>query len=372
MIKKIEDLFLNLYVDVKGQAGIFKEDSFREMLTIERKRTERSKKPFLLMLIDITSLLAEKEPDSCIMMVIDSLHSSTREIDIKGWYKNGKVLGIIFTEVDAASQPYILYKIRASLAKRLNPNQAKLISITFSCFPDSQTDQLNPRESLDMFYPDIKEEQEKANLSQIKRAVDIIGSFILIVLLLPLFLAIALLVKITSKGPIVFKQTRLGYGGKEFTFLKFRSMHANADASFHEKYIQLLMEGESNEASGKNQIWQKLKNDPRITLLGRFLRKTSMDELPQLFNVLKGDMALVGPRPPIPYEYHKYQIWHKQRVLECKPGITGLWQVKGRSATTFDTMVRMDIQYFRQWSIWLDLKLLFQTPLAVFSTRGAA
>jgi lipopolysaccharide/colanic/teichoic acid biosynthesis glycosyltransferase len=112
-------------------------------------------------------------------------------------------------------------------------------------------------------------------------------------------------------------------------------------------------------------------NDPRVTALGRFLRKTSLDELPQFLNVLMNDMSLVGPRPPVPYEYERYQAWHRRRILEIKPGITGLWQVKGRSRTTFDEMVRMDISYARMRCLWLDLKILLQTPAAMFSGRGA-
>ncbi len=119
------------------------------------------------------------------------------------------------------------------------------------------------------------------------------------------------------------------------------------------------------------KVVYKITNDPRITPLGRFLRKTSLDELPQFINVLKGEMSLVGPRPPIPYELENYDAWHRHRLLGKKPGITGLWQVKGRSKTTFDSMVRLDLQYIREWSLWLDVKLLLQTPLAVLRGKGA-
>jgi lipopolysaccharide/colanic/teichoic acid biosynthesis glycosyltransferase len=145
----------------------------------------------------------------------------------------------------------------------------------------------------------------------------------------------------------------------------------------HEEYVKKLIAGQlgkdnevNGNGSGQKPVF-KIQNDKRITPLGQFLRKTSLDELPQFFNVLFGDMSLVGPRPPIPYEMQNYDIWHRCRVVEVKPGITGLWQVMGRSSTTFDEMVRLDIKYSREWSIWLDLKILLMTPWAVLKGKGA-
>jgi lipopolysaccharide/colanic/teichoic acid biosynthesis glycosyltransferase len=144
-------------------------------------------------------------------------------------------------------------------------------------------------------------------------------------------------------------------------------MECNASDDLHRKYVTDILK----ECTG-DQPWAKLTDDPRITTFGRFLRKTSLDELPQLFNVLKGDMSLVGPRPPIPYEVEQYQLWHWKRTLDVKPGITGLWQVEGRSCSTFTNMVRMDLKYINNWSLWLDVKILFKTVYVVFSTRGAS
>jgi lipopolysaccharide/colanic/teichoic acid biosynthesis glycosyltransferase len=144
-------------------------------------------------------------------------------------------------------------------------------------------------------------------------------------------------------------------------------MSTDSDPRIHQEYVAKLIAG---EVSGSAGVY-KLVNDPRITPLGRFLRKSSLDELPQFFNVLKSDMSLVGPRPPLPYEFERYRTWHKRRVLELKPGLTGLWQVEGRSRTTFDEMVRMDLRYATQQSFWFDLKILLQTPSAMFSGRGA-
>lgn len=152
-------------------------------------------------------------------------------------------------------------------------------------------------------------------------------------------------------------------------------MYVDSDDSIHRHYIRQLIQQE-NEPSGDNETptegeVYKITDDPRVTLIGKFLRKTSLDELPQFINVLRGDMSLVGPRPPIPYECDDYKLWHRRRVIEVKPGITGLWQVEGRSSTSFDEMVRLDLKYIRDWSLWLDVKLLIKTPWVVITGKGA-
>jgi lipopolysaccharide/colanic/teichoic acid biosynthesis glycosyltransferase len=194
-----------------------------------------------------------------------------------------------------------------------------------------------------------------------------------LVLLSPLFILISAAIKLTSKGPILFKQERVGQFGARFTFLKFRSMYFKNDSKIHEDYVKEFIAGNGGPPDSEKSLstLYKLKDDPRVTRLGRLLRKTSLDELPQFINVLKGDMSLVGPRPPVPYEFEAYDRWHRSRLLEAKPGITGLWQVHGRSRTTFDDMVRLDLRYARTCSLWLDLKILLKTPRAVLSGEGA-
>jgi lipopolysaccharide/colanic/teichoic acid biosynthesis glycosyltransferase len=205
-----------------------------------------------------------------------------------------------------------------------------------------------------------------------KRILDIIGSLILLVVFMPFCAVIAIAIKLTSKGPILFRQMRVGQHGKQFVFLKFRSMYVGNDHKVHREYVTKLINKDTNAASGQRQgTVYKLTADKRITPLGRFLRKTSLDELPQFINVLRGDMSLVGPRPPIPYELAAYQTWHRRRVLEVKPGITGLWQVTGRSTVDFDSMVRLDLKYATSWTPWLDIKILLRTPLAVIRGSGA-
>jgi lipopolysaccharide/colanic/teichoic acid biosynthesis glycosyltransferase len=145
-------------------------------------------------------------------------------------------------------------------------------------------------------------------------------------------------------------------------------MYVNNDRKIHQDFIKSVIKGEHDGGvEGGNGTVYKMTDDPRVTRIGRILRRTSLDELPQFINVLRGDMSLVGPRPPIPYECEEYDVWHRRRVLEVKPGITGLWQVNGRSRIRFDDMVRLDLQYARTWSIWLDIQILLQTPRALFS-----
>ena len=199
----------------------------------------------------------------------------------------------------------------------------------------------------------------------IKRALDIVGSLFGLVVLSPLFLLITIFVKLESKGPAIFKQTRVGKGCRPFTFYKYRSMNENSDPNPHQKYISELIGGER----AQDEVY-KLTDDNRVTKVGRILRKTSLDELPQLFNVLKGDMSLVGPRPALPYEVKMYKDWYKDR-LSVTPGMTGLWQVSGRSQKNFDEMVKLDLAYINKWSLWLDIKILLKTFLVVFSRQGA-
>lgn len=194
-----------------------------------------------------------------------------------------------------------------------------------------------------------------------KRTMDVLGSSLALIALSPLFVLVAVAVRVSSPGPAFFRQRRVGHGGREFTCLKFRSMYVDA-----EERKALL--AHLNEANG--HVF-KIKDDPRRTPVGKVLRKTSIDELPQFWNVLTGEMSLVGPRPPLPFEVEQYQPWHRRRVLDAMPGVTGLWQVKGRSRTTFDEMVRLDLRYARRPSIWNDIKILAATPRAVVTGKGA-
>jgi lipopolysaccharide/colanic/teichoic acid biosynthesis glycosyltransferase len=177
-------------------------------------------------------------------------------------------------------------------------------------------------------------------------------------------------VKLSSAGPVLFRQERFGRQFRPFTFYKFRSMYADSDHAVHKAYVSRLIAGRHEHESGTPRLF-KITADPRVTPVGRLLRRSSLDELPQFWNVLRGEMSLVGPRPCIHYELEQYADWHTLRLIDVKPGMTGLWQVSGRSRVGFDEMVKLDLAYARQRSLWLDIKILLRTPMAVISGNGA-
>jgi lipopolysaccharide/colanic/teichoic acid biosynthesis glycosyltransferase len=203
---------------------------------------------------------------------------------------------------------------------------------------------------------------------KLKYAFDALAALAVFILVLPIFLAFAVLIKFTSPGPAFYRAHAVGKGGRFFRMLKFRSMITGASKDIHKDYVTRLIRGEiTQDGSGKTL---KVTNDPRITPVGRFLRKTSLDELPQLINVLKGEMSLVGPRPCLPYEYEIYKDWHKKRTA-VRPGITGLWQVVGRSEVGFEDMILLDLYYIYNRSLELDLSILFETVFVVLKKKGA-
>lgn len=203
----------------------------------------------------------------------------------------------------------------------------------------------------------------------LKRALDLLGAIAGGLLISPLLVLLAVAVKLDSSGPVLFRQRRIGRGGKPFTFYKFRTMHHNNDPEIHKDYVSALIREESEDLKGDGGSY-KIESDPRVTRLGHYLRRTSLDELPQLFNVLRGDMSLVGPRPPIDYEVDLYGDRELGR-LAVLPGMTGLWQVSGRAQTTYQQMVDLDLEYIRTWSFLLDLKILAKTVGVVLLRRGA-
>jgi exopolysaccharide biosynthesis polyprenyl glycosylphosphotransferase len=204
-----------------------------------------------------------------------------------------------------------------------------------------------------------------------KRAFDLLAATVMLIVLSPVMLVVALLVKKSSSGPVLFAQERLGRDGKPFKFYKFRSMEHNSDDAIHRQFVAMFIGGDDDgcvDSNAGEQVF-KMKLDPRVTPLGTLLRKTSLDELPQLFNIIMGDMSLVGPRPPIAYEIENYLPWHMER-LKAVPGLTGLWQVSGRSSVSFEEMVRLDIRYINNWSPWQDFIIILKTIPVVFQGTG--
>lgn len=353
------------------------EDTFRKMIAIERKRTERSKSPFVLMLLEVANHQHSEKTKKALDCIVNALLISCRDTDLVGWYKSRRIVGTMFTGLVVSDKntilSAILSRVSSTLRDELTFEQFSQISITFHLFPDDWENDKPGRPSNSALYPDLESHDSgKKGLLVMKRAIDFAVSAILLLVLSPLMIVLALAVRLSSKGPILFRQQRVGQFGQNFTFLKFRSMFVNNDNSVHKEFVTKLIAAETQgaeRAEGSNVY--KLTNDKRITKIGGFLRRTSLDELPQLINVLRGDMSLVGPRPPIPYELAAYQTWHRRRVLEVKPGITGLWQVTGRSRVKFDEMVRLDLRYAMSWTPWLDLKILLRTPMAVIRGSGA-
>jgi lipopolysaccharide/colanic/teichoic acid biosynthesis glycosyltransferase len=368
---------INLPADSLG-LEVLDEKSFARMLCLERKRTERSGRRFVLMLLEWGDLVRLRNRDGALDKVLRTLLESTRETDIKGWYKDRTVVGVIFTEIGSTDGKVVgralLDRVTAALCKTLPIDEINEIRMSFHVFPDELAEQGQQGPPDLTLYPDQTSGADRRRGSRIiKRIIDILGGALGLVLFSPLFLVIALAIKLTSRGPVFFRQERVGRFGTRFTFLKFRSMHVANDDTLHKEYVARLISGTPQTdqlKTGECKVF-KIKNDPRVTPIGKFLRRSSLDELPQLINVLRGEMSLVGPRPPIPYEYARYNTWHRRRLLTVKPGITGLWQVKGRSRVSFDDMVRLDLKYAATWSGWLDLKIICMTPGAVLSGDGA-
>jgi lipopolysaccharide/colanic/teichoic acid biosynthesis glycosyltransferase len=361
-----------------GREAILQEETFHALLTHERRRADRSRKPFVLMLLETHAPRTNGSGTNFSERFHSVIAASTRETDLIGWYETGRILAVIFTELNMEEGTPITEllraKVEAALRDNLGAKLASKIVITTHIFPESWDENRTERSADMKLYPELSQRVSKKRLPLVvKRSIDILGSGLLLLVLSPILAAIVLAIKLTSKGPVIFEQERMGQFGEKFKCLKFRTMYTNNDPKIHREFVQSFIAGQGNrEKSGTCEpAVYKITNDPRVTAVGRFLRKTSLDEFPQFWNVLRGEMSLVGPRPPVPYEFEMYDFWHRRRVLELKPGVTGLWQVNGRSRTCFDDMVRLDLRYSQTWSLWLDLKILLATPFAVVAGDGA-
>lgn len=358
-----------------SQPHFIDEGLFRGVLVRERKRADRSNQSLFLVLVALNEPLGPAS-SSIWRAVVDALSVAKRETDVLGWFERRAVIGLILPEVSTSSPGFVREldaRVHRELARRLDAQTIARLSIRLYAHGR------NPKIAADAgFRPvdpllvQVRSRNERATMYEVvKRTLDVTGSMALLVALSPVLLVIAAMVKMTSAGPVFFRQVRVGQMMKPFTMLKFRTMRVNADHAIHHEFVtSFIKSGPQAREAGKSGQF-KLLNDPRVTSVGRILRKTSLDELPQFLNVLRGDMSLVGPRPPLFYEVEQYQPWHCRRVLEAKPGITGLWQVAGRSRTTFDDMVRLDLRYAKACSIWTDLKILLATPGAVIAGKGA-
>lgn len=382
---------------------LYTKDEFGEVLKRERARSDRNGDIFSIVVFDLKPLGANKR---AVRYLLKKIVKRTRSIDEMGWIDTHQV-GVllphayeegakIFAEAIQSNYDIYIYpndkpgivdknkKLKLDQEKgsktKLN-NQSKSYNSNTSTNKTDSTGIANllendinnlnsqlyqPRSITAEYSPKSTLAIQKIFVREMpfwKRFLDILGSSLGLILFSPFFILITIIIKLVSHGPVFFKQKRIGYGGKTFTLWKFRTMKNNADISKHQEYLSELINNASNN-NWPEKPMNKLDDDPQIITFGNILRKSCLDELPQLINVLLGDMSLVGPRPPIAYEVEEYLCWHKER-LDTVPGMTGLWQVSGKNDLTFKQMVSLDIQYSKHISFWLDIKIMFATPFAI-------
>jgi lipopolysaccharide/colanic/teichoic acid biosynthesis glycosyltransferase len=368
---------LNLPIRVRIGSGLhhpLSEERFEAHLCHERMRAERSGRTIALLLVDCRKCFTpEEEKESC-ARILSTLCESTRLTDIVGWFNDLAIAGVIFTEFGKCDPIEAVASIQTKIVSTLNrlwrPDQQDMPDVKMQFFPeDSIPGEHVPKVDL-TFYPelDIQNAQTQSR-ARLKRGLDLIGSSLAILFLFPVFTAVAAIIRLSSPGPALYRQNRVGQFGIDFTMYKFRTMEWNAETGIHEQFVKQYIGGRTNPE--ENAGIYKLCRDPRVTRLGKFLRRTSLDELPQFLNVLQGSMSLVGPRPPLRYELDVYEPWHRRRILDSKPGLTGLWQVNGRNRTRFDEMVHLDLRYGKTQSLLLDLSLLIKTVRVLISEDSA-
>ena len=342
-----------------GPFGIYSEDFFETLIRYERTRSDRSDSPVTPVTVDV----AGSEPSGGVDLetLIETIKKRIRSTDSLGWFGAARI-GVLFPGTGTpGAQTFIdaLVRDRPALCGRVG-----LSSHTVS---DEAAGE--PRAATAGCPDGIEFSDGLSNavlppVPRWKRALDVFGSLCGLIALAPLFLFVAVFIKIVSPGPVFFTQDRIGRGGRAFRFIKFRSMHPNNDQNLHAKHAAGFIHG--------NGKMEKLDDgDPRIFFGGKVLRVSCIDELPQLYNILRGDMSLVGPRPCIPYEAAEYHRWHRHR-FDILPGLTGLWQVSGKNKLSFAEMIRLDIKYQRTMSLGLDLWIILRTIPTVFGLVGEA
>lgn len=348
---------------------VLTEQIFQDAFLRERRRAERFDQTFAVLLLDRGERATDRRAWPPILR---SLANVKRDVDVVGWLHEGALLGVLLPEASGEGAVKVMQRLRRELSRRLGASPFAALSIRLYVRGNgSASEDTNGFPSVDLLTEAfLKHQRRRSWRDAAKRAADIVGSLGLLALFSPVLLAVYAAVKWTSPGPALFKQTRIGREGRPFTMLKFRSMFTNAGHGVHQDYVSWFIKSSGKQEHTGNEVF-KLQNDTRITRVGRFIRRTSLDELPQFWNVLRGDMSLVGPRPPLPFEVEQYQPWHRRRVLDAAPGVTGLWQVEGRSRTTFDEMVRLDLRYARTHTLWMDLRILAATPRAMLTGKGA-
>jgi lipopolysaccharide/colanic/teichoic acid biosynthesis glycosyltransferase len=407
-------------------SGWYSEEEFVQILKLEKHRSNRTESPISHIVIDIRNLsdnsrnIPKQDYIKFLKNLIHLISINSRDFDVK-YLSHSLKIGILLIHTDIIGAKSFIDRISKILYDNFKSSSKNGIfrtidSVSIASYPLNKTGNCRKIEAKpvivkniqfekqDVYKPPVPKETSKmmmhwdfksslngtialdplfcwdiinkeqltAVLLRVKRLIDIIGALTGIILFAPLMFLIALGVKLTSKGCILFRQVRYGYMGRSFKVLKFRTMYEKNDDTIHKEYVNKLINGNTRETNlgTKDKPLYKMKDDPRITRFGKFLRKTCLDELPQFFNVLSGSMSLVGPRPPVLYEVNNYKSWHYRRIIDVKPGITGLWQVNGRDTSSFDDMVRKDIYYVNNWSLLLDLKIILKTVKVLLSFNG--
>ncbi len=375
----------------KKECSICSQEQFRNILFQEITRSDRNGPAFSL----VVFYLGERSLKTREQLSTVLGNRGMRIIDEAGWYTS-KDIGVILHNTDQKGAMWFVQDIESKVVSKMEK------SVDFDIFvyptdrekifyarnhereshgkksPVSNERRKNTRSTLFSYNKDetsaynMKRFQELRIICNCgfplgKRISDIIISLVCLMLVSPLFLCIAIFIKIVSPGPVFFLQERVGCWGKTFTMIKFRTMNPHQEnTSIHKEYVSGLINSTKSNNVGEARPMIKLDDNRNIILFGNILRKFCIDELPQLINVLRGDMSLIGPRPPIPYEVEEYDGWHNGR-LNTVPGITGLWQVSGKNRLTFDQMTRLDINYSRNRSFWMDIKIMIKTPFAILS-----
>jgi exopolysaccharide biosynthesis polyprenyl glycosylphosphotransferase len=355
----------------RGRPLVVGEGLFRDVLVREQKRADRFEERFLLVVV---SCVSRRSDPATWNRIVKAVSAAKRDTDVLGWLEQNSAIGLIVPEIGSLDTSFareVESRVQAALATELDAEARTDISVDVHCHVGARTAG-SEGDAAAVIPTSLHVSKGEVVRSALKRGLDIAASAALLAVLSPLFAVIAVLVKLKSPGPVFFGQVRVGESGKPFKMFKFRTMQVNNDPSIHQAFVsQFIKAGAPNGGDAGADAPFKIVNDPRVTSIGRILRSTSLDELPQFWNVLRGDMSLVGPRPALRYEVEQYKPWHYRRVLEARPGITGLWQVSGRSRTTFDDMVRLDLRYAKKSSAWTDIKILLATPRAVIMGKGA-
>jgi lipopolysaccharide/colanic/teichoic acid biosynthesis glycosyltransferase len=340
-LKKVNSSFKN----------IFSEDEFKALITYERSRSDRNGSLFSIIIID-----ASQKQEKSLKKMINKVAQVTRTIDCIGWYERDNIAVLLPDTAEAGA-----VTLGNKLISELNLIKEN-VHLEIYSYPSHWLSNIDEKNNAH----DITKKTNKsiiehffaANLPVWKRVLDITVASLMILAASPILIFTIIYIKIVSPGPVFFTQNRIGFKGMPFKFFKFRSMHHDNNQGFHGKHSQSFIK------NGDIPMEKLDNHDPRIIPGGKILRKSCIDELPQLWNIIKGDMSLVGPRPCIPYEAEEYLRWHTHR-FDTVPGLTGLWQVSGKNKLTFKQMIRLDIQYCRNMSFWGDIKIILKTPVAV-------